>query len=596
MPAMLLNAISIVYTWNIFSTLWEINILIWVGSSVYLYALAENKDRLLKALLAGVFVSSLCAMLQFKILFPNLLEIFQGGKYEHIVKGQAIPVSSFAYHNILGGYFAFVLPVALYYSIVEKKSLYIFVSSIIIAGLVLTTSRIAMGIVILETLFCIALTIKERNLRGFFSILGMLVCTTICLSFLFFVDQKDVKTGVRNELEKKVKTVQTQITTFNTRTEIWRNGINTFLEKPFVGHGSGSFEYAYRKSFDGGIYTKYSHSIVLKILVELGLLGMLCAIWYLAGVLYGIRKSQKNHRDIFVCVALGAAFLFAVLDFAFDIPAFVITFFVFSFVILPGSVKKTARTGLKHAFSFIVIALLIGALFFSVKTNLSKKSIENGEAYLESGFVKDAYYAYVEAIQEMPFENEGRIRAVDVLNNVYLHEKDKEKKETFKRMLLGHLMKAEKYRDKDSGLFFVIGTGYFLTGDQKKAEEYLLRAHSYYPSSAHYIYEIVSFYIKKDEPEKAKKWTHAVDPYLEKYMTSRNPNGFFVYRIRDLEAYIEYRRGNIKDALLISKKNLEDAEKEKFLISSVKSREFIQKDHFLQYLKKKIVFYERELF
>lgn len=55
-----------------------------------------------------------------------------------------------------------------------------------------------------------------------------------------------------------------------------------FLEKPFIGHSSGTFEYAYRKSFDGGIYTKYSHSVVLRILVELGLLGMLCAIVLIA--------------------------------------------------------------------------------------------------------------------------------------------------------------------------------------------------------------------------------------------------------------------------------------------------------------------------
>lgn len=586
-PLLLANIISLFFTWNIFSTLWEINVLIWAGCSVSLYAFSTSREGLLKALVAGAFVSSVCAIAQFTVLFPNLFEIFQDSRLGQMVRGQAIPISSFAYHNMLGGYLAFILPVTLYYSIVRKKMFYILISSVIIVAIVLTTSRIAIAISTVEIVLYVALVLTERNFKGLFSIFGILILTGVCLYSLLFIVPKDLQPGVRAELEKKTRATQTEIATLNTRTEIWKNGISAFKEKPFEGYGSGAFEYAYRRSFDGGVYTQYSHSVVMKILVELGLIGMLCAVWYMTGVLYGIQKSAKNRRDTFLYVALSAGILFALVDFAFDIPAFVITFFVFSFAMLPGSIQSTQGTGFKHVFTCLVIVLLISSLFFTVKVNLSKKSIDNGTAYLESGFLKDAYYAYMDAIHEMPPDNEGRIKAINVLNNVYLNEKDSERKGLFKSTLQGNLMMVERLKDKDSELFFVTGNAYALLGDKKRAEEYLIKANSYYPSSPYYIFAITNYYISVGDPQKALLWTHKIDPYLNKYMSSRNPNGVYVYKIRDIEAGIYFGKGQADRALSISKANLKDAQSEKYTITSVKAREVISKESLIKYLQDK---------
>ncbi len=591
-PFLLVNSASLFYTWNLFSTLWEINVLIWAGCSVSLYAFSADREGLLKALVAGAFASSVCAIVQFTVLFPNLFEIFQSGSLSQIIRGQAIPISSFAYHNMLGGYLACILPIALHYSIVRKRPVYIILSSVIIAGIILTTSRIAITIAILEVLFYAVLTVTERNLKGLFSIMGILILVTACLYSLFFTGQKVIQAGVRAELEKKTKITRVEITTLNTRTEIWKNGISAFREKPFTGYGSGTFEYAYRKYFDGGVYTQYSHSILTKILVELGFIGMLCALWYMTGVLYGIQKSAKRDQGIFMYVALAAFILFLVADFAFDIPAFVITFFVLSFAILPGSIQSAQGTGFKHAFTCIVIVLLISSLFFTIRANLSKKSIDNGTAYLQSGFVKDAYYAYMDAIHEMPLDNEGRIKAINVLNNVLPKEKDIERKGTFKRMLQGSLTMVGQSRDKDSELFLVAGTAYALLGDRKKAEEYLLKAHAYYPSSAYYIFQITNYYISVNDLHKALFWTHRIDPYLNKYVTSRNPNGLYVYKIRDLQADIQYRSGNKDKALAVAKENMKNAAEERFLITSARAREFVRKDDLMKYLQEKIRLYE----
>jgi len=301
---------------------------------------------------------------------------------------------------------------------------------------------------------------------------------------------------------------------------------------------------------------------------------------------------MKRHQGVFIYVALSAGILFAVVDFAFDIPAFVITFFVFSFIMLPGSVESTPGTGFKHAFTCLVIVLLISSLFFTVKVNLSKKSIDNGTLYLESGFLKDAYYAYMDAVHEMPLDNEGRIKAINVLNNVCLYEKDAGRKEAFKRMLRGNLMMVERSSDIDSELFLVTGNAYALLGERKKAEEYLLKAHEYYPSSAYYIFQITNYYLSAGDLQKALYWTHSVDPYLNKYMTSRNPNGLYVYKIRDLQADIQYRSGNKEKALAVAKENMKNAAEERFLITSAKAREFVKKDDLMKYLQEKIRSYE----
>lgn len=587
MPFLLANIISLFYTWNLLSTLWEINVLVLAGCTVSLYAFSANREGLLKAVVTGAFVSSVCAIAQFTVLFPNLFEIFQDSRLGQMVRGQAIPISSFAYHNMLGGYLVFILPVALYYGIVRKKMLHILMSSVIIVAIVLTTSRIAMAVAALEIVLYIAMALAERDLRGLFSTFGILILTGVCLYSLLFIVPKDLQPGVRAELEKKTRATQTEITTLNTRTEIWKNGISAFKEKPFEGYGSGTFEYAYRKYFDGGVYTQYSHSVVMKILVELGLIGIICAVWYLIGVFYGIQKSAKGRRDTFIYVALSAGILFAFVDFAFDIPAFVITFFMFSFAVLPGSIQSTPGTAFKHIFACLAIVLLISSLFFTVKVNLSKKSIDNGTAYLQGGLVKDAYYAYLDAIREMPLDNEGRIKAINVLNNVYLYEKDAERKGIFKRMLQDNLVMAGRLNDKDSELFFVTGTAYALLGDRKKAEEYLIRASSYYPSSPYYIFAITNYYVSVGDLRKALPWTHRIDPYLNKYLTSRNPNGLYVYKIRDIEAGIYFSLGDAKRALSIAQANLKDAQNEKYTITSVKAREIVSKGSLVKYLQDK---------
>ena len=94
-PFAIINLISVFYTWNIFSTMNEMNTLIWIAGSVYIFINAKKRDVFLYALVLGTVLSAICAIAQSKFLFPGLVETFKGGTHADMVRAQAIPFSSF---------------------------------------------------------------------------------------------------------------------------------------------------------------------------------------------------------------------------------------------------------------------------------------------------------------------------------------------------------------------------------------------------------------------------------------------------------------------------------------------------------------------
>ena len=71
---------------------------------------------------------------------------------------------------------------------------------------------------------------------------------------------------------------------------------------------------------------------------------------------------------------------------------------------------------------------------------------------------------------------------------------------------------------------------------------------------------------------------------------TRNPNGFYVYKMRDLEVEIELREGNTNNALALARENLKDAERERFVITSVRARELVKKETVVDHLRKRVDF------
>jgi O-antigen ligase len=603
---LLSNFASLFYTWNKFNTLCELNVIAWIIGCIYLYTISENKEALLKALIFGTALSVLCMIIQYKVLFPKLMEVFKDGMYSSVIKGKVVPFSSFLNEATLGGYFLFMIPLTIYFAIIQKKILYMVLSSIIIFGLLFSLSRIGMFIGALSIIACFISIIMKSGFKRAVLLIFIVLFSLSMLFSIVYVGGKEKNIDFQERAIDRIKETSTHITTLSYRTVTWKIGIKAFLDKPLLGYGAGTFEHAYRKYYEAALYTKYAHSILIKIMVELGLIGLACFLIYIFGfIIYAIKfirdSKLKDTKYIFIALSAISGFLFAVSNVTFEMPAYVITFFILSSVFFTGekSAECADRLGQKHGtwalmiFPLIVI-ILTGSFFFTEKANISEKLNEEGTIFMENGLLPQALVSYRESINAMPINDYGYIGIINVLLRSYKTEHSIYEKNWIKNTIVQYLLHIENNTDKYSELFFLAGSVNSLLGNIIQAEGYFNKALQYYPSSGFYMYETAAFYFLNNNTEKAKMLIKHMKTYVDRH-TGSEMHGFYVYKMRDLESDIEYKDGNIKNALELTRKNLEDVEKDKTISKNILAREYVVKESYIKYLKSRVAFYESKI-
>ncbi|HME45940.1 MAG TPA: O-antigen ligase family protein [Syntrophorhabdales bacterium] len=589
-PLALMCVISFAYTWNRLSTLNEINFFVWSFGAVFLYLSSDNRDALHEALVVGSLLLVLSAIIQLKILLPGLAQVFTSGKNAEIVREQIAPFGAFLNQNMLGGYFIYTLPLAVYFVAVKKTAVYLFVVAAFTLGVLLSLSRLAMLIGFTGLVTVCALMVKV-NPRSLVKLAFSLGCALLLFVILLQGDHRERVSSMRNLLGTKIEKVSTEITTLDKRTAIWRDSFRAFLSKPIVGYGAGTFEYAYRKFYDGGLYTKYAHGSLAKTAVELGSLGLIAFFFYLAmfgrGIAGGLRESSSGY----LLVSALSGLLFGFLDFAFDIPAHLVTFFVVTSAFMGQEQASRPIAARKHVLLFLIAALCLSFLF-TTRASLSRKLVEEGTLAEEAGMFGNAYLSYKDAIRTMPLSNDGYIRAISILLKSYDSQKDPQYKEQVKLALRYHLGEVERNPDNDSELYFVRGMCRSTLAPGKDACALVSKAISLYPSSGYYIFETARCYERLGDFGEALGVIGSIEPYLGSFKVSANPQGLFVYKVRDLEAEIEFKNGNRERALAIESENLLDGMSGKYAIYHTKAREYLPKEVLIRYLTEKVRFYE----
>jgi len=606
MPFILINIASIFYTWNRLDTLCELNIIVWIVGCVYLYAISENKDELLKALIFGTTLSVLCMIIQYKVLLPKLMEVFKGGMYASVIKAKVVPFSSFLNEATLGGYFLFLIPLSIYFGVIQKKILHMFMSSIIIFGLLFSLSRMGMFIGALSIIACFVLIIMKGELKkAVLLILIVLFALTLFVSVVY-IDGKEKNVDFQDSAIYRIKKTPTHIKTLTYRTITWKIGINAFLDKPLSGYGAGTFEHAYRKYYNATLYTKYAHNVFIKIMVELGLLGLISFLIYLFGFTTGIIKlirdaGNKDTKYLFIAISAIAGFLFAVSNVTFEIPAYAITFFVLSSVFFEKnkSTESADRVGRSHKISTVMIFLLIvialmGSFFFTERANISAKMNEEGAIFTENGLLQQAFVSYGESINAMPLNNYGYTGITNVLLRSYRIEQSEYEKKKIKDIIIQFLPHIEQNPDKYSELYFIAGRVNSMLGNIEKAEHYFNMALQFHPSSGFYMYETAAFYFLNGNIEKANILIKQMKTYADRH-TGSEMHGLYVYKMRDLESNIEYLNANTQNAIALARRNLKDAENDMNLTGNILAREYIVKEYYIKYLKDRVDFYESKL-
>ena len=614
LPLLGVMTLSYAYSWNKLGALVGIFPLVASLALAYVNLNTDNRDIILKSIIAGTFVLALCAIFQHKFLFLKLLALSGQGQNLQILSEQSgIAFGSYLHHNMLGGYLAFIFPLSLYFAVRHRNQkqmqskgfIYIAGSAVLLATVVLTSSRIALGISILSLIAVTILSVQGHDKKSLFRIGGIVVLAVV-LSFIFLHDwtggNKESTIGVSRILAEKTKTIGTQLSTLNTRTTIWRNASQAIKERPLLGFGAGSFEYAYRKYFDGSTYTSVAHSTIVKLLVETGFVGLFSFLLYLAGVVVSTVRFSERKLNFFLSLSCLSGLVFSLVDFSFDIPSHVMTFFFLTSTYFVGTKGKIAD-GSKNivtdksrkmwgALALLPI-LLVTFLFFSRK-DLYQISLEQGISAEELGLVKEALQDYRDAQRYMPLSEEGVLREAELLGRIMsqtniLVDKDKVKKD-----LANSLEEMKRFQGKNAELYLSLAKGYRTLGDGSVAELYYSLALEYYPSSAYYLVEKANFLTDQGKLLEAAGLIKSFASYAEKYRSRHDPRGIIIYKMRDLEAHIAYRQGDYRKALQIARTNLGDAEKGDFVTGSVRAREYVPREQLLAHLSGRVRFYESE--
>ena len=604
-PFIFFNLLSLTYTWSIYNSLIEINHIVWMIGIIFIFFFIEEKEILLKALITSMALIVLIMVFQFLFLFPNLKQIFTEGKEAFFLSKKNVPFASFLNESTLAGYFLFIIPLSLYYGIIKKDILFKLISIVIIFGLFFTISRMGIFIGSITLLGIALILLKRRNINELLNSVLIIVISIVVFFSFFYLNQKHIsdkaslESQYQNEMKEKLKKVGSDIVTLNYRTETWKKTIPAIAERPFFGYGAGNFEYAYRKHYDGDFYTKYAHNILIKTWVELGLFGLLSLILFIVGIFFNSGKENDDFHN-FILISCMAGLFFALSNVTFEAPAYMITFFVLSstFFITRGKEDKEKIFSNRHSaliMFFCIAIILCFSFYFTSKSEMSRKEIEDGKVFEENGFWTDAFKLYKDAIEEMPLNNEGYVSALNILINSLKNEKKIEIKEKIKDGILYYLKKIEENTDKNSELFFIMGMGYSAIGDLSKAEKYFKQAIYYYPSSGYYAYKIAQFYYQNGDLTKAYRMIDYIESYADRYKKSGNLNGLYIYMARDLKADIAFNEGKMDLAFMVAKENLADAEKGIFIISDPRAREYVNRDIFITYLKKKVIFYQSKL-
>jgi O-antigen ligase len=252
---------------------------------------------------------------------------------------------SYVNHNHYAGLMEMLTPLALVLSLSRlvhgaQRMLAAFAAVLMAGSIVLSRSRAGTFSLIVELafLFWISSQVRRRTVRH-----GLLLLVFCLLGFLVWVGSGDLWHHL-GDLQDA------------TRLAILKDGLRMFRVKPIFGWGLGTFPTAYPayRSFYMDLFVNAAHNDYLQALVETGVVGFACVVWFIA-VLY--RQAFKQVTDwthhwngaLSVAALTGCTGLLvhSAFDFNLQIPANAALFCVFCAVSTnlsaPLSEKPSAR-------------------------------------------------------------------------------------------------------------------------------------------------------------------------------------------------------------------------------------------------------------
>jgi len=222
----------------------------------------------------------------------------------------------FRQHNAFAGFLTTLLPLSLYTSMFEQKFKLIWpiISTVVLTALILTFSRggaVAIGGVLIVFLFFLW---RQNGRQKFIKpvvIIILLMLTSSALAYgLYKIKTVNFSAVGINVADSPYASEIPEVgeTGVNSRFQYWKAALKISGENPITGTGLNTFEQEYRRiQTDPRFFSVDPHNVILKILTELGLVGVIIFTMFLIFLLWPALKSIWQHQSdpVFIPLFIG---------------------------------------------------------------------------------------------------------------------------------------------------------------------------------------------------------------------------------------------------------------------------------------------------
>jgi O-antigen ligase len=319
------------------------------ASSIYKYKRRFHQDLLPPLLVINAALIALVGLIQLNLESRSILGLFEAAD-----EGLALFFGTFLYKNHAAAFFNLGMAVSLacFFGYVKqdqkRKSnpgwLFLIFAGVLFAGVIFSKSRFGFlcSCGILALFGPLALT----QLRD--SGLSRKWVTAVCTAMIILTGCGGIYL-LQNNAATHLKTLNSQITedfSFKQRRLAYESELSMFAEKPIFGWGAGNYRHGFRQfqNMEGereeirnpymnrrsaNFFWQHAHNDYLEWLIELGVVGTLILLSIPGYFFWLIFKSKrwKEPVPLMLLAGLGSTMVHALIDFPFQNPAVLITWF-----------------------------------------------------------------------------------------------------------------------------------------------------------------------------------------------------------------------------------------------------------------------------
>ncbi len=300
----------------------------------------QQKDRLILALMSGLLLTCLVALLQ--KFMPGFLQWWNDAEFNGRIYG------TMANPNYLAAYIVMIVPLLL--SNLFRKKWRVFSVLCLIAGvsaLLFTLSREGFLALFLSVLFFFIVIAHQRRAKK--TLVALAVLPFIVGGLVWFLNTHQQDPWVHNNpFLVRLTTSEENVSSARSRLEIWPAVMRQIAVSPMIGFGPETFAVSF-PSFapdsvntreDAGAIVDHAHNELLDIAVQIGVPGTVAYFCFLLGIVtIGTRlflKKRGQDADAWTVFAMstGVLGLFIANEFGFSVTVHWVLLSLFSAVTL----------------------------------------------------------------------------------------------------------------------------------------------------------------------------------------------------------------------------------------------------------------------